>query len=238
MRGRTLKGNATPRRREVRDARGDDRGMAMIFVLGAITVMTIVGGVFSYAVNQQPAARFNEDWTAALRPPSPGSTHYVAKLNKSDGLRVRSGLHECGAEGSGRDQQLQLEPSTEPGWVNVKPGVSTAGQFHYDVNTSGILEERVGGLSPPVGLEQPAAPSRCASTRGGSTEFLYYTDFEDADPQNKGLHPSGAPATHADSAVPPSQILVADTQRVQRDPVRGVRRPGRQGPLQRHPADE
>ena len=31
-------------------------------------------------------------------------------------------------------------------------------------------------------------------SRGGSTQFLYYTDFEDADPANTQVYPSGAPS--------------------------------------------
>ncbi len=170
--------------------------MAMIFVLGAITVMTvIVGGVLSYAVNQQPAARFNEDWTAALAAAQSGVDDYVAKLNKSDSYARSVDCTNVALRGpKAETNNCNWNSDTEPGWVNVKPGVSTAGQFHYDVNTSEFWKNGSVWLESTGRVGTASRTIQVRVYRGGSTEFLYYTDFEDADPQNKVSYPSGAPS--------------------------------------------
>ncbi|GAB3597216.1 hypothetical protein GCM10027446_24970 [Angustibacter peucedani] len=173
-----------------RTAAGDDGGFAMVTVLGIGTVMTALMLVsLAYAAQVSPQARRDQNWNAALAAAQAGVDDYVSRLNKADSYALsvdcsniamkgpNSGANTCG-----------WNSSTPAGWQTVKGGDATKGVFHYDPRyDAGSVRLTSTGK---VGTSYRTIDVRVA--RGGSTDFLYYTDFEDADPENVVVYPGGA----------------------------------------------
>src|SRR5436309_148243 len=126
--------------RRARPSRKDDSGIAMIMVMAAITVLSLlVTAALGYALQAQPQSRRDQDWSASLAAAQSGVDDYVARLNQNDNYYTsvdctniaekgpKSGTNSCG-----------WNTSTAAGWQNVVPGQPTQGSFHYDVDASTI----------------------------------------------------------------------------------------------------
>ncbi len=175
-------------------ARRDDAGIAMIMVMASITVLTLlVTAALGYALQAQPQARHDQDWNAALAAAQAGVDDYIARLNGNDSYwqgvdcannalkGSKTGTNSCG-----------WTTATPPGWQNVVPGSSTQGTFHYDVDATTIYSQGVIRVTSSGRVRTATRSIQVLVSRGGSTNFLYYTDFEDADPANTNAYPSGA----------------------------------------------
>lgn len=174
----------------------DESGLAMAMVIGMILLlMVLVAATVSYAVSVAPQARHDTNWNAALAAAQAGVDDYVAHLNRTDNYAQSVDCTNLALKGpKAETNTCPWTSSTPAGWVDVQPGVPKAGQFHYDVNTTNFWYDgsvwvestgRVNGVSRTIQVRV---------SRGGSTDFLYYTDFEDADPANTYVYPSGASA--------------------------------------------
>jgi Tfp pilus assembly protein PilX len=170
-----------------------DEGVALIFVIGIIMVMmTLVATSLAYAIATKRPSRHNQDWNAALAAAQAGVDDYVAKLNQADSYSQtvdctnnalkgpKTGTNSCG-----------WNSSTAPGWQNVQSGNPSAGAFHYDVDTSDFWKNGSIRLNSTGKVNGVSRTMQVRVSRGGSTEFLYYTDFEDADPDNRVSYPNG-----------------------------------------------
>jgi hypothetical protein len=83
---------------------------------------------------------------------------------------------------------------TPVGWQNLQSGNAAAGQFHYDVDASTIYSQGAVRLTSTGRVNGKSRTIQVLVSRGGSTDFLYYTDFEDADPANEKVYGSGGPS--------------------------------------------
>lgn len=166
----------------------DDTGFAMVTVLGIGTVMTgLMLASLAYAMQVMPQARRDQDWNAALAAAQAGVDDYVSRLNKNDSYSLVVDCANVALKGPATAPSCGYVASTAPGWVDVKPAAPTKGQFHYDPmyaqgNVHLLSTGRVGTAYRTVDVR---------IGRGGSTDFLYYTDFEDADPENMVVYPNG-----------------------------------------------
>ena len=170
-----------------------DQGIAMILVIASITILTmLLATAFTMAMQAQPGARRSQDWNAALAAAQAGADDYIARLNQNDTYWTtvdctnpamkgpKAGTNTCG-----------WNASTAAGWQIVKPGETDGGYFHYDVDPSALYSEGVIRLTVTGKVQDSSRSIQLLVSRGGSTEFLYYTDFEDADPGNTQVYPSG-----------------------------------------------
>lgn len=171
----------------------DEGGAALILVMGMISVLTIVAvTALTYAVEVAPRTARDEHWQAALAAAQAGVDDYLAKLNRNDAYAQTVDCANVALKGpKAETNSCGWNSGTAPGWATVKPGDADAGAFHYDVNTARFWKDgsvwvestgRVSGVSRTIQVRL---------ARGGSTDFLYYTDFEDADPQNLVAYPPG-----------------------------------------------
>jgi hypothetical protein len=173
-----------------RPARGSDDGFAMITVLGIALVMTaLVVGSLTYAAQVTPQARQDQDWNAALAAAQAGVDDYVSRLNKSDSYALSVDCTNLALQGpNAGTNSCGWNSSTAPGWQQVNPDDTTSGYFHYDpIYASGSVR-----LVSTGKVRNSYRSVEVRVARGGSTDYLYYTDFEDADPANKVAYPSGA----------------------------------------------
>jgi Tfp pilus assembly protein PilX len=173
---------------------GDDRGVALIFVIFVIMMMTaLTTTALAYALQGQPQAKHDQNWTAALSAAQAGVDDYVAKLNKSDSYSTTVDCSNNALKGpkAAANSCIPMWTSTTAaGWENVDSTGTTGGQFHYDVDTSSLARTGSVVLNATGRVNGVTRTIQVRVSRGGSTEFLYYTDFEDADPANTVAYPS------------------------------------------------
>jgi hypothetical protein len=167
-----------------------DEGVALIFVIGIIMVMsTLLATSIAYAVATKPVARHSQDWNAALAAAQAGVDDYVAKLNQSDSYAQTLDCSNVALRGPKTVATCGFDA---PGWVDVETGNAKAGQFHYDVDVSDFWKSGAVRLNSTGRVGKAKRTVQVRVSRGGSTEFLYYTDFEDADPDNRvSYNPGG-----------------------------------------------
>ena len=170
-----------------------DRGAAMIMVLGMISIMTVVvAAALSYATNVAPQVRRDESWQAALAAAQAGVDDYLAKLNRTDAYSLTVDCSNEALKGPKAEaNSCGWNGSTSPGWVDVQAGKPSAGKFHYDVNTANFWKDGSVWVESTGKVRGISRTIQVRVARGGSTDFLYYTDFEDADPQNLVAYPPG-----------------------------------------------
>jgi hypothetical protein len=180
----------------------NDHGAAMIMVLGMMSIMTVVvAAALAYATSVAPQVRRDENWQAALAAAQAGVDDYLAKLNRTDAYALTVDCANVALKGPKAEaNSCGWNSGTAPGWVDVqavgedaegKPITSTAGKFHYDVNTANFWKDGSVWVESTGKVRGVSRTIQVRVARGGSTDFLYYTDFEDADPQNLVAYPPG-----------------------------------------------
>ncbi len=180
-----------------------DEGVAMIMVIGVIGVVTtLVLVALSSASNFTPQARRDQDWNAALAAAQAGVDDYLAKLNRTDTYWTSIDCANVALRGPKQAGSCGYTSSTTPGWQQVRSGVATSGHFHYDVDTSDIYSDGSVWLSSTGKVNGTTRTIQVRVSKGSSTSYLYYTDFENADPANKVPYPSGAPSACGGSSDP------------------------------------
>jgi hypothetical protein len=183
------------RRLGTRPARGDE-GIAMIIVMASISVFALLmAATMDYALAAMKQSRRGQDWNAALAAAQAGVDDYVARLNRNDAYwqavdctnpalqGPKAGSNGCG-----------WTASTAAGWQQLVAGRPAQGAFHYDVDASAFYSQGVVRVTSTGKVRDVSRTIQVLVSRGGSTNYLYYTDFEDADPANQRAYPSGAPS--------------------------------------------
>lgn len=190
-----------------RRLQGDD-GMAMVLVLSSMMVLFLLATTtLAYALQSQDRARGNQDRNAALAAAQAGVDDYIARLNRNDDYgrtwdcTGNPALRGPAAVGN----TCGWTTGTVPGWVLVAGQPDAA--FHYDVdpsrfNSAGTIQVTATGRSCPGGCRLDSNGSLLPDSRGetrtldvaigrsGSTDYLYYTTYEHADPANRTAYPT------------------------------------------------
>lgn len=179
----------------------EDTGMAMIMTLGLIlTASLIVVAALTYATNNLPMAARGTDSVRALAAAQAGIDHYLAHLNRDRNYFATADCANPALAGPNPDPGLVSNAcgygtGTPVGWVEVQPGDPSSAEFHYDVNSTQMDQFTV--LLASTGRSNGVMRTLQAKiTIAGSQRYLYVTDFEDADPDNTVVYPSGAPHNH------------------------------------------
>ncbi len=107
-------------------------------------------------------------------------------------LRTHRRLHQHRLEGSAQPPPTRAagQRAPPPGWINVQAGVAKGGQFHYDVDTTSFFKDGSVRLNSTGKVNGVSRTLQVRLSRGGPVDFLYSTDFEDADPANTFVYPS------------------------------------------------
>ncbi len=173
---------------------GDDSGIAMLMVMCVIMVLTLlVTTAIAYAMTVKPQAKRDQDWNAALAAAAAGVDDFVARVNKSDSYVLTVDCTNTAWKGpKAATNTCGWTASTAPGWINVQAGLAKGGQFHYDVDTTSFLKDGSVRLNSTGKVNGVSRTLQVRLSRGGPVDFLYSTDFEDADPANTFVYPTGA----------------------------------------------
>lgn len=176
----------------LRRMHSDEDGVALVVVVGSMLVLAMFMMVgLTYAISSTRFSRLDQDYTAAMTAAQSGIEDYISRLNRDDNYGRSP---DCTA------LSAMVNPTDCGGapysWRPVTPGDTdpTAPQFHYDVDTTRGYTEGTIMVTSTGRANDVYRTIEVAIGKGGSTDFVYYTDFEDADPDNKVAYPSGAPS--------------------------------------------
>jgi hypothetical protein len=177
----------------LRRLHGSDAGVALIMVMGWMLVLaTLVSASIAYAIQTNVVAHKGQDWGGALSAAQAGVEDYVARLNRNDNYGrtwdctnpAMKGPNEVG-------NTCGWTSSTPSGWIPVVSTQPTGPAFHYDVDASSLDKNGTVNVRSTGRVGKETRTIEAAIGRGGSTDFLYYTDLEHADPSNQTAYPSG-----------------------------------------------
>lgn len=177
--------------------RKDDDGIALVVVMGSMLVLAMLAmTALAYTLSSQKFARYDQDYLGAMAAAQSGVEDVISHLNRDDTYGV---VPDCtndawkGPTTAPNACSPVWNTSTAPGWLPVTPGDTDAkaAYFHYsidatDAKTKGAImvtsTGRVNGVYRTV---------ETAVGRGASTDYVYYTDYESADPANVQVYGAG-----------------------------------------------
>jgi hypothetical protein len=167
-----------------------DEGVALVMVLGAGMVMTLlVVAVSGYALSGYVSAKTDSDWSASVAAAQAGLDDYVAHLNESDG---------------GEYWLKGADPANPAftGWVPV-PGSANGAAFTYRM-VSAATDTQKNGLVRIASSGRVAGEVRTVAAtlkRAQFSDFVYFSDLETSDPQNEVLYDTPYWSTHDEAAI-------------------------------------
>jgi Tfp pilus assembly protein PilX len=169
-------------------AQGNDAGVVLIFVMLTMVMVTMfVTAGLAYALQSQEKSRGNQDYNAALAAAQAGVDDFISNLNRSDDYLQLSPFGDCanlaikGAKAP-MPNSCGWDASTPAGWKPVDAAKPTGAQFHYDVDPSTLFTNGSIDLKSTGRVNGESRTLQVAVARRGSTDFLYYSDHEDANP--------------------------------------------------------
>jgi Tfp pilus assembly protein PilX len=164
--------------------------MALVFVITAMLVLAMVlTTVLAYAVGSQDSSRRGQDYAGAMAAAQAGVDDVIGRLNRNDEYAKRL---DCGNEAlrgpTTTPNTCGWTARTAPGWlpVDISDTTTAAGHFHYTADTS---RQDAEGTVTVVSTGRVNGVYRTVEVtvgKGGSTDYLYYTDFESLDPALSG----------------------------------------------------
>ncbi|HMO10938.1 MAG TPA: hypothetical protein PKB06_05420, partial [Actinotalea sp.] len=183
--------------------RGGDQGVALVLVIGSMLVVAMLAlTALAYTLNSKDLARMAQDRGGSLAAAEAGIQDYIARLNRNDvydqTLDCTNPALQGPLTGTVYTSGCGYGPSTAIGWAPVVQGTTdpAAAYFHYalvgrnqaeqtlTIQSTGRVNGRYRTVEAVVG-------------KGGSTDYVYYTDFEDADPSNVQAYPPAGATTVA-----------------------------------------
>ena len=185
----------------IRRRLADERGMAMMMAIGyMLTAGVVVAAALSYATSLQPMARKGEARVEALSAAQAGIDHYLGHLNQDRNYFATPDCDNPALVGPNPDPAWLTVPcgwnsSTPVGWSQVQPGNPGSAEFHYDVD-SRHMDQFTIWVSSTGRAGDVLRTLQAKITIAGSQRYLYVTDFEDADPENTVIYPSGPAHDH------------------------------------------
>lgn len=172
--------------------RRSDEGNALVLVMGSMLILASMAlTTLAFTVNSQTFARYSQDFSGAMAAAQSGVDHFLAELNRdpfygrtvdcaNDAWRGPNvGTNSCG-----------WTSSTPVGWESVVPLDTDpmGGYFHYDVNASGKDSSGTVLLTVTGRVNDEFRTIEVTLGKGGSTDYVYYTDYESADPANRYVY--------------------------------------------------
>jgi hypothetical protein len=180
--------------RAMRSARArDDSGMALLIVIVSMLILTITASAaLAYAVGSLPLSRHDQDSNGALAAAQAGIDDYIRHLNQDDSYWQQTPPDCANQALVGPAQPAGCLHSATPGWAFVNDNGDLKGAaFHDDINVSGL-----GGNGSTLTVTATGRVNNVRRTlqaevgRSGSTQFVYFTDYEVADPDNLVAYPN------------------------------------------------
>jgi Tfp pilus assembly protein PilX len=170
----------------------DDSGAALIMVIGwSMVLAMLVTAAVGYAISSTRVARTGQEWGSAQSAAMAGIEDYVSRLNRNDNYaRIWDCTNNALKGPNQPGNTCGWTASTAPGWLPVVGTDMTGPTFHYDVDASMLDKNGTVTVTSTGRVGKETRTVQAAIGRGGSTDFLYYTDLEHADPANRTVYPT------------------------------------------------
>ena len=186
---------------------GRDEGVALVVVVGTMMVLAMLALVtLAFTMAGQKFARYDQDYAAAMSAAQSGVDDFVSRLNRNEAYGNPVDCANTAWKGSmdPLSNTCGWDTTTPAGWLPVQPGDTDprAAQFHYSVDSSQKAATGTVKLTVTGRVNGVYRTVQTAIGKGGSTDYVYYTDFESADPSNVQAYPSGAPADCGGGSAP------------------------------------
>ncbi len=169
--------------------REGEQGVALVVVLGTMLVLASLATVtLAYTMAGQKFARYDQDYAAAMNAAQSGVDDFISRMNRDETYGTTVDCANVAWQGSmdPLSNSCGWNNLTPAGWLPVQPGDTNVldAQFHYivdtkDRNSTGTVTLKVTGRVNGVYRTVETAVGK-----GGSTDYVYYTDYESADPSN------------------------------------------------------
>lgn len=171
------------------DALSGDAGAGLVLVIGAMMVLTTMALVALAATTVSTRlSRHTQDYTAAVAAAQAGVEEFISRLNRSEAYGSVVDCTNTAWRGpmAPTSNACGWTTTTAPGWTPVVPGETDpdAARFHYSVDASRKAATGVVVLTVTGRVNGVSRTLETAVGKGGSTDYVYYTDFESADPAN------------------------------------------------------
>ncbi len=168
--------------------RTDDRGSGLIMVVGSMMVlMTLSLTVLAFTMESQRFARYDQDYSSAMTAAQSGVEDYISRLNREDGYGLTADCTNPALKGPDvTGNSCGWTAATAVGWRRstrrtppTTRRTSTTRSTPASCLTEGLVELTVTGRANGV-----YRTIETSVGKGGSTDYVYYTDYESADPAN------------------------------------------------------
>lgn len=171
-----------------RPSKGDDAGMALLLVVGSMMVLAMLAlTALAYTVSSQKFARYDQDYSSTMSAAQTGIDDFISRLNRDDGYFSTIDCSNVALRGpSVPGNTCGWGAGTPLGWLPVTPGKTGPMDafFHYSVDASRAMTEGTIAVRSTGRVNGEYRTVEAAVGKGGSTDYVYYTDFESADPAN------------------------------------------------------
>ncbi len=188
-----------------RRLRRSDDGAALVIVVGSMLVLALLAmTALAYSLNGQRFARYDQDYSAAMTAAQSGIDDFISRMDREPTYgAVPDCTNQAWKGPTTVTNSCGWTSGTASGWLPVEPGATgpKVASFHYSVDaahkdTQGTVVLTVTGRVNGVYRTVQATVGK-----GGSTDYVYYTDFESADPSNvQAYSPNGATKVACGSA--------------------------------------
>lgn len=178
-----------------RTAPDGERGSILVVVVGTMLILGMLAMTgLTYTMSSQKFARYDQDYSSAMAAAQSGVDDFISRINRMDAYGYTPDCTNAAWRGPmpASSNACGWGPSTAVGWLPVEPGQTNARapHFHYTVDSS----QRAQGTYRLVVTGRVRDTYRTIDTtvgKGGSTDYVYYTDFESADPANVQAYGAG-----------------------------------------------
>ncbi|MDM7853410.1 hypothetical protein [Cellulomonas alba] len=175
--------------------RRDDEGMALVFVVGTMLILAMLAlTALAYVGQSTTLARFDADHGSAMAAAQAGVDDFVSHLNANDTYWKTADCTNAALKGPAQagGAACGWNAATANGWEPVRPGVTgdKAAYFHYSFDSSDAVNGGPVVLTVTGRANGEYRSIQATVGKGSSTDYVYYTDFESADPSNKQAYPT------------------------------------------------
>ena len=183
----------------LRRLRGGDDGAALVIVVGSMLVLAMLAlTALSYSLSGQRFSRYDQDFSAAMTAAQSGIDDFISRMDRAPAYGTTPDCANAAWRGPiTATNTCGWTATTAVGWQPVRPG--SAGprdaSFHYAVDATNKGTQGTVVLTVTGRVNKVYRTVQATIGRGGSTDYVYYTNYESADPSNVQAYGTGGTQT-------------------------------------------
>ena len=186
---------------------GEDSGMALVLVVGSMLILAMLAmTALAFTLSSQRFARYSQDFNGAIAAAQSGIEDYLGHLNRNDVYGATPDCTNVALKGPTTvSNTCGWNSATPVGWLPVHPGETgaKAAWFHYAVDASQSASQGAITVTSTGRVNGVYRTIEAVVNKHSSSDYVYYTDFESADPSNvQAYPPSGATVVSCGSTAP------------------------------------